>query len=94
MKSALEFSHNKKLINDKEFYSAIRHLNNSHFPISIRSYFSIKKVDRIVSFMLRDKKNNSKNIKLMLIKKIGGPIIEKEFTSVNIKLFLRKSLIN
>ena len=44
--------------------------------------------------MARDKKNNSKNIKLILIKKIGGPIIEKEFTNVNIKLFLRKLLIN
>ena len=94
MKSAFEFSHNKKLIAHKEFYSAIKHLNNSHFPISIKSYFSIKKVDSIVSFMMRDKKNNSKNIKLMLIKKIGGPITEKEFPSVNIKLFLRKLLIN
>ena len=94
MKSALEFSHNKKLINDKEFYSAIKHLNNSHFPISIKSYFSMKKVDRIVAFMMRDKKNNSKNIKLMLIKKIGGPIIEKEISDVAVKLFLKKKLIN
>ena len=44
--------------------------------------------------MMRDKKNNSKNIKLMLIKKIGGPIIEKEFSQANIKLFLKKRLIN
>ena len=94
MKSALEFSHNKKMIKDKEFYSAIKHLNNSYFPISIKSYFSMKKVDRIVSFMMRDKKNNSKNIKLMLIKKIGGPIIEKEISDVTVKLFLKKSLIN
>ena len=56
MKSAFEFSHNKKLVSYKEFYSAIKHLNNSHFPISIKSYFSTKKVDRIVSFMMRDKK--------------------------------------
>ena len=38
--------------------------------------------------------NNSKNIKLMLIKKIGGPIIEKEYSEVAIKLFLKKKLIN
>ena len=44
--------------------------------------------------MMRDKKNNSKNIKLMLIKKIGGPIIEKEISDVTIKLFLKKKLIN
>ena len=94
MKSAFEFSHNKKLINYKEFDSAIKHLNNSHFPISIKNYFTIKKVNQIVTFMMRDKKNNSKNIKLMLIKKIGGPIIEKEFSEVTIKLFLKKRLIN
>ncbi len=94
MKSALEFSHNKRLINFKEFDSAIKHLNNSHFPISIQNYFTIKKINQIVSFMMRDKKNNSKNIKLMLIKKIGGPIIEKEFSEVTIKIFLKKKLIN
>ena len=94
MKSAFEFSYDKKLITYKEFNSAIKHLNNSHFPISIKSYFTTKKINRIISFMMRDKKNNSKNIKLMLIKKIGGPIIEKEFSKVIIKLFLKKSLIN
>ena len=94
MKSAFEFSHNKKLINYKEFDTAIKHLNNAHFPISIKRYFSIKKINRIISFMVRDKKNNSKNIKLMLIKKIGGPIIEKEYSEVAIKLFLKKKLIN
>ena len=71
MKSAFEFSHNRKLISYKDFDSAIKHLNNSHFPISIKNYFTIKKVNKIISFMMRDKKNNSKNIKLMLIKKIS-----------------------
>jgi len=94
MKSALEFSHYKKLINHREFESTRKHLNNSHFPISIKNYFKIKEINKIISFMVRDKKNNSKNIKLMLIKKIGGPIIEKEFTRGNIKLFLGKILIN
>jgi len=94
MKSAFKFSHNMRLISNKEFGSANNHLNNPHFPISIKNYFTIKKINQIISFMARDKKNNSKNIKLMLIKKIGGPIIEKEFSTGNIKLFLRKLLIN
>ena len=94
MKSAIKFSHNMRLISNKEFGSANNHLNNPHFPISIKNYFTIKKINQIISFMARDKKNNSKNIKLMLIKKIGGPIIEKEFSTGNIKLFLRKLLIN
>ena len=94
MKSAFEFSHNKKLITYKEFNSAIKHLNNSNFPGSIKNYFTIKKINQIISFMMRDKKNNSRNIKLMLIRKIGGPIIEKEFSHTTIKLFLKKRLIN
>ena len=97
MKSAFEFSHNKKLINYKEFNSAIKHLNNYHFPVSIKNYFTIKKINQIISFMMRDKKNNSKNIKLMLIKKIGGPIIEKEISDVffanHISALLRASII-
>ncbi len=94
MRSAFEFSHNKKLITYKEFNSAIKHLDNSHFPISLKNYFTSKEINRIVSFMMRDKKNNSKNIKLMLIKKIGGPIIEKEFPDVAIRLFLKNRLVN
>ena len=94
MKSAFEFSYNKKFINRKEFDSAIKHLNNSYFPISIKNYFTIKKINQIVSFMMMDKKNNSKNIKLMLIKKIGGPIIEKEYSVNSVKIFLKKRLIN
>ena len=92
MKSALEFSLTKKFITYKEFESVMNHLNNSLFPISIKNYFTIKKVNQIVSFMVRDKKNNSKNIKLMLIKRIGGPIIEKEFSEDTVKLFLRKKI--
>ena len=94
MKSAFEFSHNKKFITYKEFDTAIKHLNNSHFPISIKNYFTTKKINQIVSYMMRDKKNNSKNIKLMMIKKIGGQVIEKEFSNDTVKLFLKKKLIN
>ena len=94
MKSAFEFSYNKKFITRKEFDTAIKHLNNSHFPISIKNYFTIKNINQIVSFMMMDKKNSSKNIKLMLIKKIGGPIIEKEYSTSSVKLFLKRRLIN
>ena len=82
------------MISYKDFESAIKHLDNSHFPISIKNYFTIKKVNQIISFMMRDKKNNSKNIKFMLIKKIGGPIIEREISDDTVKLFLKKRLIN
>ena len=94
MKSAFEFSRSKKIIDYKEFKYAIDHLNNFYFPISIKNYFTINQINRIISFMMMDKKNNSNNIKLMLIKKIGGPIIEKEFSAHALELFLKKKLIN
>ena len=82
------------MITTEEFDSAIKHLNNSTFPNSIKNYFTRSKINQIISFMMRDKKNNSKNIKLMLIKRIGGPIIEKEFSDLTIKSFLKKRLVN
>tara|TARA_A100001015_G_C14980221_1_gene709114 strand:+ start:489 stop:1595 length:1107 start_codon:yes stop_codon:yes gene_type:complete len=94
MRSALSFSLEKKIINKKEFNFVSNHFDNSKFPFSIKDYFSLKDINRIISFMLRDKKNVSNKIKLMLIKKIGGPIIEKEFSYKIIKKFLKKNLIN
>ncbi len=90
MKSALYFSLEKKILKKEEFNLIFDHLNNSDFPKSMKNYFSLKDLNKIISFMLRDKKNNSNKIKLMLIKKIGGPIIEKEFSQNIIKKFLKK----
>ena len=94
MKSAFIFSLEKKILKKKEFKLTFNHLNNSDFPNSIKDYFSPNDLNKIISFMLRDKKNNSNKIKLMLIRKVGGPIIEKEFSQNAIRQFLKKSLIN
>ena len=94
IKSALNFSFERKIFKKEEFNLVVSHLNKSDFPQSIKGYFSLRDLDKIVSFMLRDKKNNSDKIKLMLIKKIGGPIIEKEFSQQIIGKFLERGLIN
>ena len=44
--------------------------------------------------MLNDKKNKSKKINLILLKKIGSPIIDKEYNANNLKVFLKKELSN
>ncbi len=94
MKSALDFSLEKKFFNKKEFNSISYHLDNFHFPNSIKDYFSSKDIKKIISFMLRDKKNNSDRIKLILLKRIGGPTIEKEYSHQNIEKFLKRNLFN
>ena len=42
--------------------------------------------------MLKDKKNYSDKISLVLLKKIGSPIIDKEYNKKNLSLFLKKEL--
>ena len=43
--------------------------------------------------MNKDKKNNSKKINLILLKKIGTTIVNNHYNSKKIKLFLKNELI-
>ena len=44
--------------------------------------------------MVNDKKNNSDKINLILLKKIGFPIIKKQYNKKTIYQFLKKELTN
>jgi len=44
--------------------------------------------------MAKDKKNNSSNINLVLLKKIGHPIINREYKKSNLSEFLKNELRN
>ena len=92
--SALKFSHKNKLLNNYDYNSIKKHLKNSKLPFRIKNYFSYKDINKIISFMIKDKKNKSNKINLILLKKIGNPIINKEYTTYNLKLFFKKELIN
>ena len=43
--------------------------------------------------MKKDKKNNTKKINLVLIKKIGFPLYKLQFNQTKIESFLKKELI-
>ena len=43
--------------------------------------------------MLKDKKNNSDQINLILLKSIGRPVIDNKFKLNKLKLFLKNELI-
>ncbi len=94
MKTALNFSLMENVINKKEFKLISDHIKNSGLPYSINKYFKLKDLNKILSFMIKDKKNNSKNISLVLLKKIGSPVFNKEYSQTNLKLFLRDYLGN
>ena len=92
--SALKFGLNTKLISFKDHNSILKHIINAQLPSNIKDYFSYKDLSKILRFMSKDKKNISKNINLVLLKKIGLAVINKEYKTIKIKKFLKKELIN
>ena len=60
--------------------------------MNLKKNFSIKDLNKILSFMSVDKKNQSKKINLILLRKIGAPIIGKEFGINKLRIFLKKEL--
>ncbi len=93
IKSALNFSYRKKLVNKVDYLKIIKHIEKSHLPNKLAKYFILKDVNKIISFMINDKKNKSNKINLILLKKIGHPIINKNFDKKNLIPFLRNELI-
>jgi len=94
IKTASKFSLLNKVLSIKEFNLIENHLNKLNLPRNINKFFSISGLNKILSFMKKDKKNNTNNINLVLLKKIGSPIYKPQFTEKKISLFLRKELIN
>ena len=94
MKTALNFSLKNNLLKKNEHNSIINHIYNCNLPSNLNKFFKVKDLNKILSFMLKDKKNNSNKINLVLLKKIGSPIINKEYDKKNLSLFLKKELSN
>jgi len=92
IKSALNFSLKNKLLKKSEYNLVLNHLHKANLPSSLKKTFKIYDLKKIISFMQKDKKNNSSKINLILLKKIGSPIIDKEYNRKKINLFLRSEL--
>ena len=90
--TALKFSLDIKLIKNKEYRNIITHIHNLKLPSNIKNFFSTKDVSTILTFMKSDKKNISKKINLILLKKVGLTVLNNQYTSLKIKKFLRKEL--
>ena len=92
--SALKFSLDNKILKKEDHYSIINHLKKSKLPNNLKEFFSLRDINKIVSFMTKDKKNKSNMINLILLKKIGFPKVNAHYNKKYIKLFLKKILIN
>jgi len=93
IKTAAQFSLSKNILNIKEFKLIENHLNKLNLPRNINKFFSARNLKKILSFMKKDKKNNTNKINLVLLKKIGSPVYNLQFDEEKINLFLRKELI-
>ena len=58
----------------------------------IEKLFKKKHVSKIMNYMKSDKKNNSNNINLILVKDFGKIIINFQINPVNLKKYLSSSL--
>jgi len=92
IKTAARFSLLNKILNTNEFELIENHLNQLNLPNNINKFFSTKNLNQILSFMKKDKKNNTKKINLVLLRGVGSPIYKLQFTEKIISLFLRKEL--
>ena len=54
--SALKFSLKNKYIKKKEFINVMDHIKKSKIPFEIQDYFSVKNLNKLLSFMIKDKK--------------------------------------
>ena len=93
MNTALNLSYKKKILNKGVYDLILRHFKNSKLPTNIQKYFFTKDLNKILSFMIKDKKNNSDKINLILLKKIGNTIINKKLQKNYLKSFIKKELI-
>ena len=94
MQSALNFSLKNSLIPKKDCHSILMHISKANLPSKIKNFFKIRDLNKILSFMAKDKKNNSNKINLVLLKKIGQPIINKEYKKNDLSKFLKSELRN
>ena len=94
IKTATKFSFKEKLIKKNEVNLISKHLNYAKLPDKVDKFFSLKELGKILSFMTKDKKNSTDKINLILLKRIGRPILNKSYSKKYISKFLKEELIN
>ena len=93
IQTAAKFSLVNNILDIKEFNLIQNHLNKLSLPRNINNFFSLKNLNKILSFMKKDKKNITNKISLVLLRKLGSPIYKLQFDEKKINLFLKKELI-
>ena len=90
--SAAKFSNKLNFLINNDYQLIKSHLSKLGF-INLNKLFKKKHLNKIVSFMIADKKNSSKKINLIILKKIGKVNFLKQFGVNKVKKFISSELI-
>ena len=85
--AASKFSNKEKLLPKNELKLIENHLGELKYN-DLKYYFKKQNINKILNFMIKDKKNNSKDINLILLKKIAKPILDNRYSKNKVKNFL------
>ena len=92
--SSLKFSLENNFMNQANFNFILNHFKKAELYYDINKYFSKSDTNTIVSYMQKDKKNNSEKINLVLLRKIGSIDLKKKFSPQKIRFFIKERLLN
>ena len=70
------------------------HFSKINLKLDLKNYFSNKDINKILYFMLKDKKNISEKINLILLRKIGQISLDKKYSSKILSNFFKNELFN
>ena len=95
MMMASQLSYQKKLLSLRDLTLIKKHYLSLNLPMKINKFFKKTEINKIISFMKKDKKNLNEKINLILIKKIGQTTRPNSFAvnSGEIKKFLSEQYI-
>jgi 3-dehydroquinate synthetase len=92
IKNAVEFSNQYKLLKNKSYNLIKEHLDRIPLNKSLKQLFKANDINKIISFMKSDKKNNSKHINIILIQDFGRIKTNYQIKQNTLKKFLISEL--
>jgi len=90
--SACEFSLKKNILKKNDYKLIRNHTQKVSNKLTLNKFFTKNNVDKIVKYMISDKKNINEKINLVLLKKIGSPTYKNFYNISDIKKFTKNQL--
>ena len=92
IRNAIKFSNKNNLLKKNKFKTIIKHIDKLCLKKKYNKLFKTHNLNRIIKFMKSDKKNNSDNINLILMKDFGKIKTDFQISEKKLKQFLYSEL--